>query len=261
LGILDRLLAECVKTDGLVLDVRVGVHWTAVAVEREGNPSAGLAATLTPEGWEHGRPWVREASRLRDMTAAQLAGLVTSDSPTERSVGLAALNALHSHPADAASEGNADEILHRLGRGKRVAVVGHFPFVDQLRELAETCWILELHPGPLDRPASEAPDLLPQADVVAITGMTLLNGTFETLVTLPRDDAFVLLLGPSTPLTPLFFEYGIDAVSGAVVADIPAVLQAVSQGASFRQIPGKRLLTITNPESVDRWRVPAITST
>ena len=45
--------------------------------------------------------------------------------------------------------------------------------------------MIELHPGPEDRPAAEAPQLLPQADVVAITGMTLLNNTFESLVTLP----------------------------------------------------------------------------
>jgi uncharacterized protein (DUF4213/DUF364 family) len=275
MSILDRLLDACVATDGPVADVRIGVHWTSVVVERRGTGSlpadegagtahqlsAGLAATLTPEGWEHGRPWVREASRLKERTAAELAGLLRSESPTERSVGLAALNALHQVPPDGLNEGNADEILFRLGQGKRVAVIGHFPFVDRLREIAGACWVLELHPGPLDRPAEEAPELLPEADVVAITGMTLLNGTFESLVSLPKPDAFVMLLGPSTPLTPLFFDYGIDAVSGTVVMDIQAVLQAVSQGASFRQIPGKRLLTIFNPESIERWRDPSITST
>jgi uncharacterized protein (DUF4213/DUF364 family) len=155
LGILDRLLEECVTTDGRVLDVRIGVHWTAVVVEVAGSASAGLAATLTPEGWEHGRPWVREASRLKEMTAARLASLVTSESPTERSVGLAALNALHQCSPDRVSEGNADEILFRLGRGKRVAVVGHFPFVDHSRAagdlLSSSCT------RPLDRPASKRP--------------------------------------------------------------------------------------------------------
>jgi hypothetical protein len=40
------------------------------------------------------------------------------------------------------------------------------------------------------------------------------------------------------------FEYGIDALSGTLVLDIPAALAAVSQGANFRQIPGKRLVTM-----------------
>jgi uncharacterized protein (DUF4213/DUF364 family) len=55
------------------------------------------------------------------------------------------------------------------------------------------------------------------------------------------------VLGPSTPLSPLLFDYGVDAISGAVVVDIPAALAAISQGANFRQIPGKRLLTMTRP--------------
>ena len=241
--ILDRLLATCVTADGKVLDIRIGVHWTAVVVEAQGQRRAGLAATQTPADWEHGRPFVSEAGRLTERRASELAGLLKSESPTERSVGLAALNALHT-PPDLLSEGNADQILLEKGRGKRVAVIGHFPFVERLCEIAETCWVLELHPGQADLPASEAPMLLPQADMVAITGMTLLNGTFEALVRLPRPDAYVMLLGPSTPFSSLFFEYGIHAVSGTVVVDIPAVLAAVSQGATFRQIPGKRLFTI-----------------
>jgi uncharacterized protein (DUF4213/DUF364 family) len=247
MGIIDQLLEACVVNDGRVLDVRIGAHWTAVVVEAQGRVSAGLAATLTPQDWEHGRPWVREAGRLKNMTAAGMAALIKSESPTERSCGLAAINALYQPAPDTLSEGNADEILFTRGQGKRVAVIGHFPFVDRLRTVTEECWVLELHPGPGDRPASEAPHLLPQADVVAITGMTLLNGTFESLAALPRQDAFILLLGPSTPLTPLFFDYGIDAVSGTAVTDIPVVLDAVSQGANFRQISGKRLFTLFKP--------------
>jgi len=36
----------------------------------------------------------------------------------------------------------------------------------------------------------------------------------------------------------------VDAVSGTMVVDVPAVLRAVGEGATFRQIPGKRLLTL-----------------
>jgi len=86
--------------------------------------------------------------------------------------------------------------------------------------------------------------VIPQADVVAITGTALINHTFGELVSLCRPDAYVIVLGGSTPLSPVLFHYGVHAVSGTRVVDIPAVLQAVSQGATFRQIPGKRLLTM-----------------
>ncbi len=80
--------------------------------------------------------------------------------------------------------------------------------------------------------------------MVAITGMTLVNGTFEELARLCRKDAFVLLLGATTPLSPLLFDYGVDAISGTVIDDIAAAAISVSQGANFRQIKGKRLLTM-----------------
>ena len=130
------------------------------------------------------------------------------------------------------------------GAGRRVAIVGHFPFVERVRQAAAECWVLELHPRPGDLPAGRAAEVLPQADVVALTGTSLINHTFDDLIGLCRPDAFVILLGGSAPLTPVLFDRGVDAVSGTRVVDVPAALQAVGQGATFRQIPGKRLLTM-----------------
>jgi uncharacterized protein (DUF4213/DUF364 family) len=61
-----------------------------------------------------------------------------------------------------------------------------------------------------------------------------------------RPDAFVLLLGPSTPLSPVLFDAGLSGLSGTVVDDLGQVLLSVGQGATFRQIKrrgGLRLLT------------------
>ena len=106
--------------------------------------------------------------------------------------------------------------------------------------------MLELQPRPGDLPASAAAEVVPEADVLAITATTLINRTFDGLMTLRRPDALVMLLGPSTPLTPLLFDYGVHLLSGAIVEDVDAVLMAVSQGAGFRQIhrAGVRLVTL-----------------
>ena len=63
---------------------------------------------------------------------------------------------------------------------------------------------------------------------------------------LRRPEALVLVLGPSTPLSPALFDYGVHLLSGAVVQDVEAVLRAVSQGANFRQVRrlGVRLVTM-----------------
>ena len=241
--IIDRLLAGP-SLDGPVTDIRVGTHWTAVVVETAHGPRAGLASTQIVHDLEHGRPAVRDAGKLIGQPGRELAGWLRADSLTERSIGFAALNALLEVDLATCVERNAEDLILARGRGRRVAIIGHFPFVPRVRAAAGTCWVLELNPGPTDLPADRAPELLPQADVVAITGMALVNGTFEGLAALCRPDAYVLVLGATTPLTPLLFDYGVDAISGTIVTDIPAALTAVSQGANFRQIVGKRLLTL-----------------
>jgi hypothetical protein len=116
--------------------------------------------------------------------------------------------------------------------------------VERVRRAAAACWILELRPRPGDLAAHEAAEVLPQADVVALTGTSLLNHTFDELLALCQPGAYVVLLGASAPLTPVLLEQGVNAVSGTRVVDVPAVLGAVGEGATFRQIPGKRLLTM-----------------
>ena len=247
--LIDRLLATV--TSGVpnlsyrVVDVRVGTHWTIVVVETVQGLRAGLASTQIVHDPEHGQPAVREAGKLIGKPALELAALAHSASPTERSIGFATLNALLEVDEAACVDVNAEELILRQGISHNVAIVGHFPFVPRVREVAKTCSVLELNPSEGDLPADRAPEILPQADVVAITGMTLVNGTFEELAALCRPDAYVLVLGATTPLTPLLFDYGVSAISGAILTDISAALIAVSQGANFRQIPGKRLVTMT----------------
>jgi hypothetical protein len=73
-----------------------------------------------------------------------------------------------------------------------------------------------------------------------------MNRTFDELIALCRPDALVLMLGPSTPLSPVLFDYGVHILSGSLVEDIDAVLRAVSEAANFRQVRryGVRLVTM-----------------
>jgi uncharacterized protein len=239
-----RRILGALRVDGPVVDVRIGTHWTVVVVQTPTGQRAGLAATQFAAPGEHGRPAVRGAGQLLGRMSAELAMLALSESATERSLGFATINALTELPTWGCVDESAEEVILRKGKGKRVAVVGHFPFVDRVRQAAEECWVLELEPGPEDLPASRAPEIIPLADVVAITGMTLVNGSFFALLRHCRPDAYVLMLGPSTPLSPLLFDFGVSALSGTVVVDIPAIVAGVSQGATFRQLTGRRLVTM-----------------
>lgn len=244
--IIQDLLREV--QEGRILDARVGIFWTAVVAEVEGAVRCGLASTLYG-GHTDAEPPVPQAGHLLDMSARELANMALAGCPPRSSIGLAAINALLPPYLEGAVELNAETILSDLGRNRKVALVGHFPFVERLRENVGELWVLELQPRGGDLPASAAAQVIPQADVLALTGTTLLNGTFESLMRIRRPDAQVLVLGPTTPLSPVLFRHGAHYLSGSVVDDVAAVVKGVSQAAGFRQIHrlGVRLVTLARP--------------
>lgn len=81
----------------------------------------------------HGHAQVREAGDLLKKGARELAQLARSDELLEASIGTAAINLLLEVDESRAVEVNASEVLAQRGRGKNVALVGHFPFIPKLR--------------------------------------------------------------------------------------------------------------------------------
>jgi uncharacterized protein (DUF4213/DUF364 family) len=81
-----------------------------------------------------------------------------------------------------------------------------------------------------------------------LNASTLINHTFDQMAPHWHSEVTVMMLGPSTPLSPVLFDYGISVISGAQVIDVEAALRTISQGATFRQVEGVRLLTMTRGE-------------
>jgi len=236
--ILDDLISQ-LNMDAPVQDIRQGVFHTAVVTRY-----CGLAATLPKDALRQKPPLVKEPGNLIEKSAQDLTRLAYSDSILEAAVGMAAINSLIEVDADACRELNAAELIMEKGEGKQVAIVGHFPFIPRVREVAAQLWVMEKNPrgGDLEEDAAEG--VIPQADVVAITGTALTNHTLGGLLGLCSPAAFVVLLGDTAPLSRVLFDYGVDAVSGTWVVDPDLALRCVSQGANFRQIRGTRRLTL-----------------
>ena len=131
-----------------------------------------------------------------------------------------------------------------LGEIMQQEKLGETELVQRRDEAAARLDVLELHPQSGDAPAEEAEAIVPQADIVAITGSAFINHSVEGLLGLCRADSFVVVLGPTTPLSPVLFDYGADVVSGTRVFEPELALRCASEGATFRQIRGVRLLTM-----------------
>lgn len=210
----------------------------------------GLASARTAQHHHSAEPDVPQAGQLHTLSALKLAHLACSEQPPQTSIGVAAMNALLPPQPERWREVNAEEVIVTHGTGKTVVLIGSFPFVPRLHSRVDRLFVLELQPRDNELPAEAAPDIVPQADGIAITSMTLINHSLENLLKLRSPQATVLLLGPSTLLSPKLFEYGIEILSGSVVTDIDPVLNAIKQGANSRQVhrAGVRLVTMSQNE-------------
>jgi len=240
--ILDALMDSLKGCDSEVQEVRCCAFWTAVTTRY-----TGLATTyraLEGEMDTH-QTGVRDVGSLTEKRAIELVEFARSENTLEASIGMATINSLLDVDEGRCVDLNAYDVLLEKGRNRNIGVVGHFPFVPKLREAAKNLWVIEKRVRPGDLPEREAGRLLPQCDVVCLTGTSFINHTIDDLLSLCAE-SFVVLTGPTSPLTPLLFDHGIDVVCGTRVPDREQVLRYISQAATFRQLHGHgvRLLAL-----------------
>ncbi|MBN1536702.1 MAG: DUF364 domain-containing protein [Anaerolineales bacterium] len=235
--------------EGVIEDIRIGEHWSAVLVTVDGQQRCGLAS-VPHESYEKLGEYQDELQKLKKQKSARaLAHQAPRHGTPLASAGLACLNALIRPQPETWVDINAGEMLARQGKGKRVALIGHFPFIPDVRARVGELNVLELRPQEGDLHANESPRIIPHMDVVAITSMAFINGTMQYLLELCAPQAYIIILGPSTPLSPILFNHGIQMICGSVVEKINPVMDSVAAGDRFHQIQhqGVRLVTMTRP--------------
>ena len=236
--ILDDLIS-ILNFDAAVKDICQGIFHTGVLTR-----NCGLAATLPRDALRQKAPMVQEPGSLLEKDSRELSRLAYSPRLLEAAIGMATINSLLEIDENSCVELNAAELILEKGKQKAVAIVGHFPFIPKVRESAKKLWVIEKNPKEGDFGEAETDNLIPMADVVAITGTAFTNHTIEHLLELCDPKAYVIVLGASAPLSPMLLDYGVDAVSGTKVVDPALALRCVSEGANFRQIKGVKRLTM-----------------
>ena len=202
-------------------------------VESEGR--AGMASLLVP-GMTASAP-TGELAQYRGKKLRDMAKLAKSWDAREASLGVAAINAYYNDVRSlecgkaqlfpvGGEDGDIFEQMLPYVKGKKVATIGHFNGIDQLYGPECEFTVFEREPRPGDLPDTAEEYLLPRMDLVFITGMALTNKTLPRLLQL-TSGCRVVMTGPSTPLSDILFDFGVDTVSGLAVADIEAGLAAV----------------------------------
>ncbi|GMO17631.1 MAG: DUF364 domain-containing protein [Termitinemataceae bacterium] len=211
----------------------LGDHWAALRSSEDG---AGLGMRYNITTINSDLP-----EDLRGIKLCRLARAAKSWNFIEAAFGVAAINSYYNHherakklgiDISASSRANEAFLKYRdMLTGKNVAVVGHFPYLENLLKPVCNLSIIERQPQEGDYPDAASEYLLPLQDYVFITGSTLVNKTLPRLLQICAKRR-VVLVGPSTPLAPALFNFGIYDLSGFVVRDRPALLSAIREPAN-----------------------------
>lgn len=160
----------------------------------------------------------------------------------EATIGLAAINAYYNNSAVAKKSGvvigDSMHVEDRIYdpfimsqneiRGKKVTVLGHFPFIENLFEpICDLNIIAGEIPMEGDYPATAAEYLLPESDYVYIGSSCFVEKTLPRLLELSKNAKKVTIVGPSTTLAPILFEYGVDDLSGYVIKDSERAIRMI----------------------------------
>ncbi len=188
------------------------------------------------------------SGKLRGKKALEFLDEMPSNSPLKKTMGIAVLNALSmmcwkEKPPVAYSIRTGvdatDEVT--IQNDDYVVVVGAIvPVLKTLKQRNKPFGILELDPLTLKAdemkyhiPPLLAPEKIPQADVLIITGTTLINNTLEDLLRMKKPDARVIVMGPTASMLPgAFFKRGVGLLGGVIVTEPDRVLDVIAEGGS-----------------------------
>jgi uncharacterized protein (DUF4213/DUF364 family) len=218
MGLLEELIDAARDHDEEISNIIMSPYWTLVT---SGAP--GLASTL---GYQPECGAALKDTILRSRTPALL-DLAFSDDLAEASVGVATLNSIVSRYVE---PGKARRGMLPRARGKTVAVVGGFAFIDRLKELADEVWTISSDLSGGEYPEEDAENILHVADISIIAGEAVVNHSLERYLTW-AEPSYTIVFGPTTPLSPILFEYGADQVGGVKIVNESRVATTVAAGA------------------------------
>ncbi|RJX34911.1 MAG: Fis family transcriptional regulator [Desulfarculus sp.] len=185
---------------------------------------------------------------LAGLPAGELLAGLDSPEPLKRAAAIAGLNALHAMCLERGLTGawslrldlDAQDAVE-MGPQAKVAVVGALvPTLRALKARGGPWWVVEQDPRTLKGqeleryvPAADMASAVGQADLVFITGTTLVTQTLEPILAAARPQAKVVVLGPTSSMSPEpLFARGADVVGGVWVRRPDELLEVLAAGGS-----------------------------
>jgi len=186
--------------------------------------------------------------KIKGMKVKQVLNALSSKEPIKTALAIATLNALSSTCWNSGSTDtytikmNADaQDVIRMSPGTSVAVVGALvPVLRTLKKRGGTWWVIEQDQRTLKKdelphyvPATKSRAILDRADVLIITGATLVNHTLEKILEAAKPGAEIAVIGPTVGFLPEpLFARGVRVVGGIWVKKPDDLLERLAAGGS-----------------------------
>jgi uncharacterized protein (DUF4213/DUF364 family) len=231
------------KIEGLTIsDVRIGLFMTAVRLS-DGN--CGISSTLV-DNHPH---CVKSKRDYGDFTPLKIKGQRVIDLfQTEKisniitTLRIACLNAISSEiilTGNYKILENCDPIdLLDLSARKTITIVGAFQsYINKISGTHNRLNVLELNENALSEelkrfyvPAADFEKVLPDSDIIIITGLTLVNNTIDNLLAAIPDKAVVVVVGPSGSVIPdILFANRVNIIGATRITKPDILFDVISE--------------------------------
>ncbi len=237
------------KLDIAPKEIRIGVFYTGVILS---SGHAGMSYTPVQEIPEavccprsHAR--MPAAGQLLEMRITELMDYALEDNALKAAVGMATLNALsaillayNSCRYKPHAYGNALDLVEITGEDT-VAMVGAFPpFIKRIQEITKNLFVIDKNPRVVGKgdmikieSADRLKDIIPRANILVITGVTLINHTLDHILELAEKASEIVVVGPTASVYPEpLFARGVTVMGGVRITDATRMINLIGEAGS-----------------------------
>ena len=230
-------------------EIRIGVFYTGVVLS---SGHAGMSYTPVQEMPEavccpRSHAKMPAAGELLNKEITELMDYALDDNVLKAAVGMATLNALSTVLLEdddciykPSAYGNALELVDITGNDT-VAMVGAFtPFIKKISEITEKLFVIEKNPRVVGKDdtfkiesADRLEEIIPQANILIITGVTLVNHTLGPILDLAEKANEIVVVGPTASIYPEpLFKRGVTVMGGVRITDAARMVHLIGEAGS-----------------------------
>lgn len=219
-------IADNANPDQVIEDIRIYTNWVLVKTGKwslstifRGMP--GLDDQPGMNSWMG--DWLNRPGKESALE------LLSSKDTLKRAVGMACLKSLLPDPEGMIS-GNAISMIQTPASVVPTCFIGYFNEAAEWREMGWPVNIVELFPRPGDIHWDDADEVLKEAKIILMSGLTIVNETLAAVIRRTPNAQIRIMMGPTVPPSPVLFDCGLDMIGVTLVRSMELMARYAELG-------------------------------